>query len=106
MSRLEILHQWYQDDPHDPFNGYALAMEYLAKEPSKAKFYFDQLLDQYPQYLPTYYHAASLYVEIEDFGKAIQIYEKGLELALNQGNIKTYQELRRAYKQLQDELDE
>lgn len=65
-NRLELLLQFYEEDSQDPFNAYALAMEYLNKDTAKAKVYFDTLLDEHPSYLPTYYHAAALYAASEN----------------------------------------
>lgn len=106
MNRLEILHQWHQDDPSDPFNAYALAMEYLSSDALRAQQHFDELLAQHPDYLPTYYHAAALYAALEQPQKAEELYQKGLALALQQQNTKTHQELQRAYRQFQDEMED
>lgn len=106
MNRLELLLQFYNDEPSDPFNAYALAIEYLNSDVSLAQKYFDQLLAQHPDYLPTYYHAAALYARLEQHDKAATIYQKGIILAQNQQNSKALQELRRAYQQLQDEQED
>jgi Tfp pilus assembly protein PilF len=106
MNRLELLLQFYQEDPQDPFNAYALAMEYQHKDSEKARFYFDLLLEKHPDYLPTYYHAAALYAQFEQIETADSIFQKGLQLALQQQNTKTYQELQRAYRQFQDEQED
>lgn len=101
--RLSLLHQFYQEDSTDPFNVYALAIEYQNRDIVKASEYFKLLLDQFPDYLPTYYHAAALFVELGEEEYAVLLYQKGMKLALFQQNIKTYQELQRAYQQLQEE---
>jgi tetratricopeptide (TPR) repeat protein len=106
MNRLQLLLQFYEEDPTDPFNAYALAMEYQNTDAALAQKYFDELLAVHPDYLPTYYHAAALYAALEHFDKAESIYQKGLQLALHQQNTKTYQELQRAYRQFQDEQED
>jgi tetratricopeptide (TPR) repeat protein len=104
--RLELLLQFYKEDPSDPFNVYALAMEYQNKDIVKALEYFNILLDKHPDYLPTYYHAAALYAELQKNEAAEGLYQKGMQLALHQHNTKTYQELQRAYRQFLDENED
>jgi Tfp pilus assembly protein PilF len=102
-NRLAFLLQFFEEDSHDPFNAYALAMEYQQSDVTKAAEYFQLLLEQHPDYLPTYYHAAALFAELEQLDLAEQLYQKGMQLALSQQNTKTYQELQRAYRGFQDE---
>lgn len=103
---LQNLLIFYEEDPEDPFNIYALALEYVKSDHQQAGHYFDLLLNEHPGYLPTYYHAASFYILREEFGRAEAIYKKGMELAMEQGNAKAHQELMRAYRGLLDELDD
>ncbi|MCP1382308.1 tetratricopeptide repeat protein [Runella salmonicolor] len=102
-NRLAFLLQFFEEDSNDPFNAYALAMEYQQTDVTKAAEYFQLLLEQHPDYLPTYYHAAALFAELEQLDLAEQLYQKGMQLALSQQNTKTYQELQRAYRGFQDE---
>ncbi|WP_428660308.1 tetratricopeptide repeat protein [Runella sp.] len=102
-NRLAFLLQFFEEDPNDPFNSYALAMEYQQSDVTKAAEFFRLLLDKHPDYLPTYYHAAALFAELEQLEYAEQLYQKGMQLALSQQNTKTYQELQRAYRGFQDE---
>ena len=105
-NRLELLLQFYKEDPSDPFNAYALAMEYQNSDVMKASEYFTLLLDKQPDYLPTYYHAAALFAEIGNTTYAEALYQKGMQLALHQQNTKTYQELQRAYRAFQEENED
>ncbi|WP_019987819.1 hypothetical protein [Rudanella lutea] len=102
-ERIQQLLQFVQDEPHEPFNVYALAMEYLSTNPGQAQHYFEKLLNEHPQYLPTYYHAAQLYADLGDRTKAAMYYDFGLQLARQQGNQKTFDELQRAYRAFQDD---
>jgi tetratricopeptide (TPR) repeat protein len=104
-NRLILLHEFYDEDPSDPFNVYALALEYLNIDDDKARFYFDQLLTKHPNYLPTYYHAAAFFVATEQIDRAEFVYQTGMKLAQHQQNIKTLQELQRAYQMFLDELE-
>ncbi|KAA0993045.1 tetratricopeptide repeat protein [Dyadobacter aurulentus] len=97
---------FYEEDPHDPFNIYALAIEYAKTDRSKASHYFNILLTEHPGYLPTYYHAGAFFAEAEEPEKAEEFYQKGVELARIQGNAKALSELLRAYNNFLDELDD
>ncbi|CAN5375140.1 hypothetical protein BH23BAC1_BH23BAC1_12610 [soil metagenome] len=97
-SRLEKLLQFYQEDPHEPFNIYAIALEYLSQNNNtEAKKYFDLLLEKHKNYLPTYYHAASFYTSQGNKDKAGIIYQSGITLAQQVNNNHTLRELRNAY---------
>ena len=104
-ARLNQLMKYLKEDPNDPFNLYAIANEYLSESLEKAKEYFDKLLDSHTNYLPTYFHAAQLYADLEDYEKAKELYEKGIELAKKQKNSKTLRELQTAYQNLLFEID-
>lgn len=104
-ARLALLKQYLEEDPNDPFNYYAIATELISHAPDKAKEYFDLLLEKYPDYLATYYHAAQLYANLEDYEKAEILYQKGIALAQSQSNLKTLRELQTAYQNFQFEMD-
>jgi Tfp pilus assembly protein PilF len=105
-DRIQQLIQFIEEEPGEPFNVYALAMEYMNSQPEQARLYFDQLLTQHPDYLPTYYHAAALYTDLDERDKAADLYEKGIALAQAQRNEKTLQELQRAQQAFEDDEDE
>ena len=105
-ERIQQLIRFVQEEPNDPFNIYALAMEYLVGEPRQARVYFDQLLSEYPDYLPTYYHAAVLYADLDERDRAAELYEQGIKLAQVQQNQKTLLELQRAQQAFEDDEDE
>jgi hypothetical protein len=102
-TRLAILKQYYEEDSSDPFNGYALAMEYMNSDLGLAQKHLEELLQTHADYLPTYYQAGMAFSESRDSHFVGAIYEKGLELALVQQNNKAYQELQRAYRGYLDE---
>jgi tetratricopeptide (TPR) repeat protein len=104
-ERLKILFQYLEEEPNEPFNVYAIAMEYINKDIQKAKFYLERLLTEYPDYLPTYYHVAAVYVDLEDFTKAENIYKLGIEKAQHQQSMKAFDELNRAYRMFLDEME-
>lgn len=105
-SRLELLLAYYREDPNDPFNLYALAMEYMNIDLEKARYYLEGLMKWHPNYLPTYYQAGQLYTELEIYDRALEAYHLGQKLADALGNQKTLEELKRAERMLRDEMEE
>jgi len=95
-SRLEQLLQFLNQDPCDPFTIYAVALEYRTTEPLTAKKYFEELLNNFPAYLATYYHAGMLWQELGLSKEAEEIYRKGLEIAQKTGKTKDFNELQNA----------
>ncbi len=95
-SRLEQLLTFENESPKDPFIKYALALEYLKDDVSKAGDYFELLLQKFPDYLPTYYHAGKYYEGQNKLEKAEFIYNKGLELAKLQNDNHAASELQTA----------
>jgi len=102
ISRLDQLLEFWQQDPRDPFNIYALALEYRKIDPLTAKKYFDQLIENFPAYQATYYQAGSLWLELGLTKEAEEIYRKGMKLAQKTGKTKDYNELQNALNQLLD----
>lgn len=102
-NRIQLLRQFIQEEPGDPFNVYALAMEFMDSDPAQARTLFDQLLTEHPDYMATYYHAAALYAENDDRDRAAQLYDQGIDLARRQGNDKTLLELQRAKRAFEDD---
>jgi tetratricopeptide (TPR) repeat protein len=98
-NRLEQLLRFYEEDPNDPFNIYGLALEYLKTDPPKSRKLFDTLLEMHPEYLPAYYHAARLYATT-DRDAALEIYERGIQLAKKINDLKALRELQSAYQEL------
>jgi tetratricopeptide (TPR) repeat protein len=99
-DRIRQLEQFYKEDPLDPFNLYALALEYLKSKPAKSQSFFERLLENHPDYLPAYYHAAKLYQELGEKEKAARIFKNGISLAEKLKDMKTLRELKSAYDEL------
>lgn len=102
-QRLRQLLAFYEEDPTDPFNLYALALEYRGADDERATFFFQKLLDDVPHYLPTYYPAAQFYAERGEEATARTVFERGIALASATRQEKTHRELQAAYRQWQDE---
>ncbi|MFC0183620.1 hypothetical protein SAMN04515674_11738 [Pseudarcicella hirudinis] len=105
-DRLSHLLAFFEEDPDDPFNIYALATEYLKSDLTKSRVLFENLLQNHPDYLATYYHAAQLYFDLEEMELAKTTYLKGIETATIQKKDKALKELKGAYQLFLDELTE
>jgi lipoprotein NlpI len=104
MNRLEILQDFYNEEPNDPFNIYGLAIEYQKYDVNKSKELFDLLLSEFEEYLATYYISGKLYEELGLDEEAIAIFKKGISVAHAQNNTKTENELKNAMINLEIEM--
>jgi len=100
-SRIDLLEKFIEADPSDPFNYYALALEYHQTNPVKSAELFDKVLSDYPDYLPVYYTAGAFYAEILNETKALEILNKGVELARRKSDFKVLRELLSALQNLE-----
>jgi len=92
-ERISILESFLKSEPEDPFNWYALAMEYKTSNPRKCKDHLNHLLEHFPCYLATYYQVAELLIEDSKNKEAEEILEKGIALARSQDDRNTLREL-------------
>ena len=102
-KRIELLKSYIAEEPQNPFNTYALAMEYFEHAPEHAAELLLSLSEQHPDYLPTYYKAANLCWELGQLSKARTLFEKGIELAKSQKDEKALGELNTAFLNFQFE---
>jgi predicted RNA polymerase sigma factor len=104
-QRIRLLRQQMEESPEDPFPRYALAMELMERGVEEALMHLEYLRSHMPDYLPTYYQLAHLYVELDDPGNAAQIFEAGIALAQQQEAHKALHELKAAYQTFKFEYD-
>lgn len=93
QERLKLLKQFVEEEPQDPFNWYALALEETKMDSKGATELFEHLLTNHPDYLPAYYQAGILYLSLGNTDKAKEILQTGVDLAKRKGEQKTSQEL-------------
>ena len=105
LDRIKLLKQFTEEEPENPFNWYALAIEYRESEPNEAQSLFTKLLSEHPSYLATYFPAAHLFAEMDDLEQSKLIFENGISLAREQKNTKALQELQNAYQNFLFEND-
>lgn len=106
ISRIEQLQAWIVADSTDNFSRYALALEYgKAQNMSLMRQEFDYLLATAPEYLPTYYHAGSLYEELGEVELAESTFAKGIKQAEAQQEAHALLELKSVHYNLLMEYD-
>ncbi len=82
MDRLSALLAFYDEDPDDAFTRFAIASEYLKQNnKTKALSFFEQLVQDNPSYVGTYYHLGKLYELLDRKNDAIQTYQAGVRIA-------------------------
>lgn len=104
--RIKYLQEEIENFPEEPFNYYALALEYTKSKPIEASSQFEQLIEKFPEYLPTYYQAANLFFELNQYDKAETLFKQGILLAEKQDNQKTLKELKGSYSIFKMETDD
>jgi tetratricopeptide (TPR) repeat protein len=104
-ARIQMLRKFIEDEPNNPFNTYALAIEFYERQPEQALTLLQQLLEEHPDYLPTYFKAAHLFWDLEEWNHAESIFEKGITLAESQQDEKAKKELKAAFQNFLIDMD-
>jgi tetratricopeptide (TPR) repeat protein len=103
--RMQTLIRLIEIDNNDLFSRYALALEYVSSlDKQNALFHFLFLLNNHPEYIPTYYQLAKLYEQLNDTDAAIATYQKGIAIAQKAKDLHALSELRSALQELEMEL--
>lgn len=105
LERIKLLKDYCAKEPQNPFNFYALALEYRESEKAEAAKLFDYVVVNFPNYLPVYFPAAQFFFEKEDLLKAKNLFEVGIELAHTLKDEKAKKELSNAYQNFLFETD-
>ncbi len=106
-TRLEKLLEFFKNEPEDEFLKYALATEYLRlNDTDKALFYYEDLVNNHPRYVGTYYHLGKLYEGLNRTEDAIVVYEKGMLVAKDARDNHAFSELKTVYMELKGDDDE
>jgi tetratricopeptide (TPR) repeat protein len=101
-SRLEILLTSLAKSPRDAFTRYLVALEFAKlNRREEAVTQFEQLLNEHPAYVPTYYQFAQLYENLGRKEDAIRIYKLGLAAARKAGDFHAASEIQAALDMLE-----
>ena len=93
-DRLIKLLELKETIPNDPFLDYAMALEYVKLDDvEKAASLFSMLYQDYPDYLPFYYHYGALLMNTNRGEQSEEVLQKGVLLAKSQNDMRTLAEL-------------
>jgi tetratricopeptide (TPR) repeat protein len=100
INRLDKLLEFIKNEPNDEFLKYALATEYLRlNQVDKALEYYEDLVNNHPQYSGTYYHLGKLYEALNRKDDAVKTYEKGMEITKAKRDNHAFSELQTVYRE-------
>lgn len=105
IERIKLLESYVKEEPENPFNGYALAMEFYESDPDRSLALLLELTEKHPNYLPTYFKAAHLLWEKENYQATEKLFKKGIQLAEQQSDTKAMHELSSAYQNFKFEIN-
>ncbi len=101
MNRIVQLIEFLKTNPKDNFLRHALALENIKLgNDAEAKILFENILQDSPDYVGSYYHLAKLFERNNEKDKAIEWYEKGMAAAKKANDQHSYNELQAAYEDL------
>jgi tetratricopeptide (TPR) repeat protein len=105
LERIELLREYCKEEPENPFNYYALALEYRESDKPAAAELFDFIVHKFPNYLPVFFPAAHFFFEEGDLSKAKHLFESGIAIAHLLQDEKAKKELGNAYQNFLFETD-
>jgi len=101
MDRLQRLREMLAQQPTDSFLNHAMALEEIKLgNEAAARALFESILQRDPQYIGSYYHLGKLLERQGDETAAIEVFERGMEVAQKLGDQHALNELRGAYDNL------
>mgnify|MGYP001614985343 CR=1 FL=1 len=96
-TRLEKLQKSLEANPADAFTRYLVALECVKLHLNEeAIAHFQQLVNEHPHYVPTYYQYAQLLENLQRQTQALAIYHAGLKAARAAGETHAASELQAA----------
>lgn len=102
-NRLKQLHDFLDKSPNEPFILFALAKEYeKLKDFDNAIKYYEISIQADENYVGTYYHLGKINEVLNNFQKAISIYENGIKIAKKIGDTHSLSELIAAKMEIED----
>jgi tetratricopeptide (TPR) repeat protein len=101
MDRIATFRSFIAKSPTDPFPRYGLAMEHKGRgELAEAWRIFEELVTEFPDYVPTYLMAGGTLVALGRKDDAADIYRKGIEVATRRGDQHARGELEAALAEI------
>lgn len=101
MDRITTFKSFISRSPTDPFPRYGLAMEYKGSgKLADAWTAFEELIRDFPDYVPTYLMAGGTLVALGRQGEAQTVFQRGIEVAGKRGDLHAKKELESALADL------
>ena len=101
MDRIATFKSFIQRSPTDPFPRYGLAMEHRTQgDNDEAWGVFAELLDRFPDYVPTYLMAGGTLGALGRRDEARDVYQRGIAVAGKAGDSHAQRELESALGEL------
>jgi thioredoxin-like negative regulator of GroEL len=86
-TRRQMLEEFVDKNPDDTFSRYGLAMECVnGGDSAAADMHFQALIENNPDYVPTYLMYAQMLVRESRVGEAKQVLSRGIAAAAQKGN--------------------
>jgi tetratricopeptide (TPR) repeat protein len=101
MDRIATFKSFISRSPADPFPRYGLAMEHKGQgQLAEAWAVFAELLEKFPDYVPTYLMAGGTLVTMGRRDEAADLYRRGIETAAKANDSHAKKELESALAEL------
>lgn len=101
MDRIATFKSFITRAPADPFPRYGLAMEHRTRgDFAEAWVVFSDLLENFPDYVPTYLMAGGTLAGLGRKDEAAAVYRRGVEVATRTGDPHARGELESALNEL------
>ena len=103
MERLQQILDFLKESPEDPFLNYALTMEYVKLgQDEDALRCFEKMVQDFPDYVGTYYHFGKFLEKSGTPERAAEIYQQGITVARAGRKMHALNELQGALRLLED----
>jgi Tfp pilus assembly protein PilF len=103
MSKIDQLNSLLLTSPNDSFLQHALALEHIKiGEDNKAKKLFENILQNEPSYVGSYYHLGKLLQRNNEIEAAILVYKNGMAQAKSIKDNHSYNELQGALEEMEE----
>lgn len=100
MDRIATFQSFIARAPGDPFPRYGLAMELKSRGDLAAAWTaFSELLEKFPDYVPTYLMAGGTLVALGRRDEAAEIYRRGIDVAARKADPHARGELESALQE-------
>lgn len=101
-ARIAKLQAFLAKNPSDSFSRYALALEYAGEGATeRAIALLEELVHDDPTYVPAYQQLGYAYQKLERREEAIAVLKRGLQVAVEQGDLHARGEMQEALDELE-----